>query len=172
MVSQNVRALLTRIWQLNGHSTLPINTIMITVLVSVLLNLIVLGSSVALNDVLSLSVAGLYSSYLIVCALLLYRRVKGEIHARDDNLSVIGPTSLRWGPWRIPEPFGAINNTFACAYLVFMLFWSFWPPATPVTAKTMNFSVLVFGSVVLFSIAWYFLRARKYFTGPIVEVQY
>ena len=34
----------------------------------------------------------------------------------------------------------------------------------------MNYSVLLFGAVMLFSLLWYFVRARKYFEGPIVEI--
>ena len=134
-----------------------------------LLSLIILGSSVAFNNIISLSVAGLYSSYLLCCALLLWRRLKGSIRPADDNATRVGPGNLHWGPWRVPEPFGTVNNIFACLYLVLILFWSFWPPATPVTPPTMNFSVLVFGATILFSLAWYLARGKAEFSGPIEE---
>ena len=134
-----------------------------------LLSLIILGSSVAFNNIISLSVAGFYSSYLLPCGFLLWRRLTGAIKPRDEDMSIIGPGRLCWGPWRIPEPFGTLNNIFACLYLVIILFWSFWPPVTPVSPSTMNFSILVFGATVLFSVVWYCARARKHFTGPIVE---
>ena len=35
----------------------------------------------------------------------------------------------------------------------------------------MNFSVLVTGVVVIFSVLYYFIRARKIYVGPIIEVQ-
>ena len=135
-----------------------------------LLSLIVLGSSVAFNNIVSLSIAGLYSSYLLTCALLLWRRLGGKIKPHSDSVDDFRPGGLQWGPWRLSEPYGALNNTFACIYLVLLLFWTFWPPVTPVTPSTMNFSCLVFGSAILFSLGWYMYRGRKEFTGPVVEV--
>ena len=136
-----------------------------------LLSLIILGSSVTFNNIISLSVAGLYSSYLLCCGLLLWRRLIGSIRPADDTATRVGPGKLYWGPWRVPEPFGTINNTFACLYLVMLLFWSFWPPATPVRPSTMNFSVLVFGATILFSLAWYLFKGKAEFSGPIEECE-
>lgn len=78
---------------------------------------------------------------------------------------------LVWGPWRIPGIWGILNNAFACVYLTIILFFSFWPPMTPVTPSTMNYSSLVTGAMLIFSIAYYFVRARKDYQGPIIEVQ-
>ena len=38
-----------------------------------------------------------------------------------------------------------------------------------ITLDTVNWSVLVFGVVVLGSLVWYAVRARHYFKGPIKE---
>ena len=57
----------------------------------------------------------------------------------------------------------------ACAYSIIILFFSFWPPATPTTAATMNYSVLMTGAVLVFSVVYYFLYARKMYTGPVLE---
>jgi len=76
---------------------------------------------------------------------------------------------LVWGPWKMPGVFGMINNAYACCYMVFVIFWSVWPPATPVTASTMNYSVVVTGGVMILSAIWYFVRARHVYHGPIVE---
>ena len=136
-----------------------------------LLSLIVLSSSVVFNNIVSLSIAGLYSSYLLPCVSLLWRRLGGKIKTHSDNADDSRTGGIQWGPWRLPDPYGTLNNIFACIYLVLLLFWTFWPPATPVTPSTMNFSCLVFGSAILFSVAWYMYRGRKEFTGPVVEVE-
>jgi amino acid transporter len=135
-----------------------------------LLSLIVLGSSVVLSALLSLLVAALYSSYLITCALLLWHRVKGGIKPYVEETEHISADHLTWGPWKVREPFGTLNNAFACIYTSFLLFWSFWPGSNHPTPEKFNWSILVYGSVVLFSILWYVLRARKYFKGPIKEI--
>lgn len=64
-----------------------------------------------------------------------------------------------------------MNNLFACIYLSFIFFWSFWPPVTPTTPQTANYAVLVFGTVAVFSIVWYFVSARHTFKGPVREVE-
>jgi len=135
-----------------------------------LLSLIVLGSSIALNALLSLVIAALYSSYLLVCGLLLWRRSTGSVQPYESGSSVLDSGRLIWGPWRLSEPFGTVNNAFACCYCIVLLFWSFWPPQTPVTPENTNWSLLVFGAVVIFSILWYVIRARHYFKGPIREI--
>lgn len=35
----------------------------------------------------------------------------------------------------------------------------------------MNYSVLVFGTVILFSVAYYLMVAHKTYVGPLVEVE-
>lgn len=74
-----------------------------------------------------------------------------------------------WGPWRIPGILGTINNCYACVYMIFVIFWSVWPPATPVSASSMNYSVVVTGGVMLLSGLWYVVRGRKEYKGPLVE---
>ena len=78
---------------------------------------------------------------------------------------------LIWGPWHIKGVLGMLNNAFACVYLVIILFFSFWPPATPLVASTMNYSSLVTGAVAIFSVVYYFVWGKKYYQGPIIEVQ-
>jgi choline transport protein len=204
------------------HNKVPIIAICVVSGLASLLHLIYIGSAVAFNDVVSLTITGFYSSYLLPASLLLYRRVKGQIgsHASrrvqgvpaagameaDVEGAVVGaeiakdsdappsppsgPTAatphppmyegtasvsalqaapLTWGPFHIPGMLGIVNNAYACCYMVFVIFWSVWPPATPVTAETMNYSVVVTGGVVIFSVVWYFFKGRKEYSGPVVD---
>jgi len=82
---------------------------------------------------------------------------------------VIAQARLIWGPWHLPGIIGTINNAYACVYMIFVIFWSVWPPATPVTASTMNYSAVVTGGVMILSTIWYFVRARKVYKGPTVD---
>ncbi|KAJ9606975.1 hypothetical protein H2200_008986 [Cladophialophora chaetospira] len=85
---------------------------------------------------------------------------------RRDSLA---EAPLQWGPFHLPGIFGIINNAYACTYMIFVIFWSVWPPVTPVDASTMNYSVVVTSGVVIFSIVWYFVRGRKEYTGPTID---
>lgn len=154
--------------KLSTKTKLPLAAICTTLCITVLLSLISLGSSVALNNVLNLSIAALISTYLLVCSLLLWRRSTGGIRRGAEDVEDLG--MVHWGPWKIPEPWGSINNTFAVLYLSFVWFWTFWPTMTPNTPDTFNFNVLPFGGIVLFSTIWYVMSAKKTFNGPIREM--
>lgn len=91
-----------------------------------------------------------------------------EPPSRGRHASVV-QAELVWGPWHIPGILGTINNAYACVYMIFVIFWSVWPPATPVDYQTMNYSVVVTGGVVIFSIIWYFIRGRKEYKGPLID---
>ncbi|GAB1319326.1 polyamine transporter tpo5 [Madurella fahalii] len=152
-----------------SRNSLPVIAILTTLTITMLLSLITLGSAVALSALLSLVIAALYSSYLLVCCLLLWRRTTGAIQPHISGSDIMDLGFLTWGVWRIPEPLGTINNIAAILYSIFLLFWSFWPQTNPTTLETANWSVLVFGSVVIFSVLWYVVRARHSFRGPIRE---
>lgn len=155
--------------QINRHTSLPLYAISLTTLVTCLLNLISIGSSVAFNDVISLTVSGLYSSYLVCCVLLLWRRCTGGIGGSTQDL--VTKRDLQWGSFKVPGFFGIAVNIVACVFMIVVIFFSFWPPATPTTAVSMNYSVLVFGAVILFSMAYYATIAHKTYVGPLVEVE-
>lgn len=180
--------------------------IALVAIVPALITLIYIGSTTAFEIVVSLSVSGLYGSYFIPCALLLWRRTTGQVitsssikpNKKNDSESPdsipLGPLSLAdngdlndsnnpntegedevvqpplvWGPWRIPGILGTINNAFACVYILFVIFWSFWPPETPTTAQNMNYSILMTGAVILFSIVYYYVWGKGQYKGPLIE---
>ena len=81
----------------------------------------------------------------------------------------VAQAALVWGPFHLPSLIGIINNSYACVYMVFVVFWSVWPPATPVSTESMNYSVVVTGGVIIFAMIWYFVRAKKTYHGPTVD---
>ncbi|RMZ90307.1 hypothetical protein DV736_g2444, partial [Chaetothyriales sp. CBS 134916] len=207
------------------HNQVPIIAACAVAALAGLLHLIYIGSSVAFNDVVSLTITGFYSSYFLPAIMLLYRRVKGQIgdytppnpttlegasydpekgnndnsggitepvdekSAQDDNIGAtnfppsdpavgntydhhrvsVAQATLIWGPFHLPGWIGIINNAYACSYMIFVIFWSVWPPTTPVTSETMNYSVVVTGGVIIFSIIWYFIRGRHEYHGPLID---
>ncbi|KAJ5683040.1 hypothetical protein N7462_006205 [Penicillium macrosclerotiorum] len=81
----------------------------------------------------------------------------------------IAQAPLIWGPWKVPGILGTINNAYACVYMLFVIFWSVWPPSTPVDYTTMNYSIVVTAGVLILSGIWYFVRARKEYSGPLID---
>ena len=83
---------------------------------------------------------------------------------------MVGDEKFRWGPWHLPGLWGDVNNAIACGYLTVVVFFSFWPTVQPVTAENMNYAVLVTGAIVIFSLVYYLVWARRVYMGPVVEV--
>ena len=159
--------------RVNSKTAVPVAAVIVSTIFSCSLALIILGSSTVFNDVVSLSVVGLFGSYFLAAFLLLWRRLKGDIgpyQATSIALSNIPGAPLSWGPWRVPGKFGIINNIFTVCYLVVIWFFSFWPPELPVEASTMNYGSLMLGATMIFSVVYYFIWARRVYKGPVVEL--
>jgi amino acid transporter len=95
--------------------------------------------------------------------------LSGQDIDSDDDLTGVINATLRWGPFHLPRVFGIVNNIYACCYMVFVIFWSVWPPSTPVTVSTMNYSVVVTGGVMILSAIWYYVRAKDVYKGPLID---
>lgn len=176
---------------------IPVVAVLVVTVFAALLTLIYVGSSAAFNDVISLTITGFYGSYFLPAALLLWHRIKGDIAPHGSEPESMPPSEvtasihggsqdpadstpgygqpgvvnarLVWGPWHLPSLIGIINNAYACAYMIFVIFWSVWPPETPVDAESMNYSVVVTGGVMILSAIWYFVRGRKDYKGPLID---
>lgn len=122
---------------------------------------------------------GLWSSYLVGNSLFLFRRVTGGIREpgtvspvsnRPKYLEESEAPLLEWGPWRIPEPFGTINNIFGCCFTALVLFFCMWPPVNHPGAADMNYSVLMEGGIMILAVIYYFIWGKRSYKGPVVEV--
>ena len=69
------------------------------------------------------------------------------------------------GPW-------IVNNGFTILYIIIIFCFSLWPPTNHPPAAIMNYSSSFFGATMLFRVFYYLLRARKVYTGPIINVGY
>lgn len=108
----------------------------------------------AFNAIVSLTIAGLFLSYLFPILLMIRKRVTGE--------------HVRMGPWSLGK-FGLPINIIASIFLIISTVFSFFPPAVPVTLVTMNWSCVVFGGVVIIGLIYYVLIGQNVYHGPIIE---
>ncbi|KAH6962131.1 amino acid/polyamine transporter I [Ilyonectria sp. MPI-CAGE-AT-0026] len=158
--------------KVDGRTTVPIWSIAFTSVIAILLSFINIGSPVAFQNVTSLSISCLYASYLIAAVLLLYRRMTKGFALPDSDLPALANTTgaeLVWGPFHLPGIFGIANNVLTICYLITVGFFSFWPPVLNPSVDMMNYSVVVTGGLVIFSVLYYVLWARKEYNGPLVE---
>ncbi|KAL8686233.1 MAG: hypothetical protein Q9218_007252, partial [Villophora microphyllina] len=147
-------------FQIEPRTKLPIFALVTTMFITLFIALINIGSTTALNAVLSLVVSGFLGSYIPPIALILYHRLH---QSRSQK--------LRFGPWRLGK-WGAPINIFALLWTVLAMFFSFWPASVPVVAATMNWSCLLYGATTLFGvdqIVFYMVYAKRVYKGPIIE---
>ena len=80
------------------------------------------------------------------------------------------PSQIFWGPFRLGRA-GVPITIVAMLYSVLGIFFSFWPAFTHVNATNMNYSSLIFGGVLMFSLVFWVVYGRKIYTGPIMETE-
>ncbi|KAJ5782953.1 hypothetical protein N7457_004727 [Penicillium paradoxum] len=162
-----------RVWsKVTETSAIPLYSVLVTSVIACLLALINIGSPVAFNDLVSMSISGLYLSYMVVGVLLLWRRCTGGIsNARGNDSEVVNTAGAKlvWGPFHVPGIWGILINAWALIYMTIAVFFTFWPTSWKVTVETMNFSVVGTMGTVILSLVYYYIRARKVYQGPIME---
>ncbi|KAL8834566.1 MAG: hypothetical protein Q9170_003694 [Blastenia crenularia] len=132
---------------------IPLNALWVSFGFGIVIALINLGSSVALNAVVSLTISALISSYIVSIGCLLSKRLRGE---------PLPPSRFSLGRWGM-----AINIT-ALIFLVPLFFFLFFPTATPVDPQTMNWNVVMFGGITVFATVYYVLVGRKVYRPPVL----
>ncbi len=116
------------IGHINLKYHLPVNAVLLTAIITLVLCLINLGSSDAFNAILSLAAVAQMATYSISISCVLYRRLTA-------------PHLLPKAQWGLKR-WGVPVNAAGAAYAWFAFFWAFWPSATPVTETSMSMSQL------------------------------
>jgi len=135
---------------------IPLNAILISLLVNCLLPLVNIGSSAALNALFSLSGVSILTSYVICISCLVLKRIRGG--------------ALPARRWTLGKS-GIYINIAALCFLSILSVFCFFPPATPVTPVTMNWGSLLYGSMVIFATAYYYVRGKHEYTPPVYRVR-
>jgi hypothetical protein len=114
-----------------------------------------LGSSVAFAAATSIATIGLYISYGIPIFI-------GLIYPSTFN--------PRKGPFNLgifSRPIALVASMWICFItIIFCL-----PTANPVTSQTLNYTVVAVGIIAVGSLSSWFLWARKWFVGPVREIE-
>ncbi|KAI0708795.1 amino acid/polyamine transporter I [Fomitopsis betulina] len=130
----------------------PIRTVWLACTLSFILGLPSLGSSVAFSAATSIATIGLYISYGIPIAL----RVVYAPHF------VRGPFHL--GSFSFPVAIAAV------LWICFITIAFVLPEENPVDSQTLNYAVVAVGIVVTYSLGFWVVSARKWFTGPVKQI--
>ncbi|TKY85536.1 hypothetical protein EX895_005698 [Sporisorium graminicola] len=142
--------------RISPRSQVPIPALIFTTIWVIIFGCVYLGSSSALNAILSSSVVLLQFSYIIPIALLLVRGRKVLNDATPEKRHFnLGP---RLGP---------LINIFAILFVLFTNVFFLFPPELPVTGPNMNYTIVVIAVVAIMSLVAWFVQGRKEFKGPL-----
>ncbi|CAN8105079.1 unnamed protein product [Discula destructiva] len=139
-----------------SSNEIPLNAILVTFTITSLLSLINLGSAVALNSITSLSLCALLSAYITCIGCILWRRLTG---------APLLPSKFSLGKY------GLAINLIAEVCLVIFLILSFFPMDKHPDVEGMNWSILIYGAVAIFSVIYYFVYGRHRYDGPVEYVR-
>ncbi|KAK4495085.1 hypothetical protein PRZ48_013412 [Zasmidium cellare] len=134
----------------------PLNSIIFTMIFTIIISLINIGSTAAFNAMLSLSTVALMATYVVSVTCVLIRRIRGQYLP-----------AARWslGRWGLPV------NALALVYACWSFFWSFWPNAYSVNAENFNWACVLFVGLMGIGTILYFTHARKIYDGPVAIVK-
>jgi choline transport protein len=135
----------------------PMNSIVVSFVVSCLLALINIGSTIALNNITSISLVSILSSYIVSIGCIFWRRLTNQ--------------PMLPAKFTLSKPVGLVLNGFSLVFLVFVYVFSFFPGVVDPTVAEMNWSILIYGAVIGFALLHYFISARHVYDGPVEYVR-
>ncbi|KAF2108225.1 amino acid/polyamine transporter I [Lophiotrema nucula] len=142
--------------RMNHKHNVPDNAVYLTSVLSGALCLINMGSTLAFNIIVSLSLLGILSTYMLSIGCLLYRRLTHQ---------PLPPARWSLGRWGLPI------NVFAFFYCGFVIVFSCFPVSVPVTLETANWAPLVWAGVIILAVIVYIVHGSKHYTPPVEFVE-
>ncbi|KAJ5503725.1 hypothetical protein N7463_006599 [Penicillium fimorum] len=140
----------------NRRTQIPVCSVLVSTIITVLLSLINIGSTAAFNAVASVMIAALFTTYILsIAAIIRVRFQPGGIPPSRFSLGI----------------FGFAINVFSLAWLCFAIIFTFFPTVNHPTPVDMNWSILVFGAVVIFAIVLYIVHGRRVYRAPVTQVR-
>ena len=131
----------------------PIRTVWLAATLSFLLAIPSLGSTVAFSAATSIATIGLYISYGIPIL-----------------IGIIWPSNFQKGPFNLRFASRWIGLV-AVLWIGFISIVFCLPTANPVDSQTLNYTPVAVGIVLVWTLGSWFLWARRWFTGPVRQIE-
>jgi amino acid permease (GABA permease) len=143
----------SHIWtKVNRFTGTPLYAVWISVFWCIAINLIALGSYIAIAGVFNVCAIALDWSYVIP---ILCKLIWGKFTP---------------GPWHMGK-FSPFVNAWACIWTLFVSIIFIMPTIRPVTPNNMNYAIVFLAFILLCAAVYWFIGGRKFYTGPILEAQ-
>jgi amino acid transporter len=133
----------------NEKLDVPLNAMMLSMVVQIILGVIYFGSAAAFNAFSGVGVICLTLSYACPIAVSL---LNGRKRIADGSFNL--------------GPLGLMCNVIALAWSALAIPLFCMPTYLPVSASSMNYGSVVFAAFFLISSVWYFVWGKKNYAGP------
>ncbi|KAH7318941.1 amino acid transporter-like protein [Rhexocercosporidium sp. MPI-PUGE-AT-0058] len=137
----------------NTSLQIPVRSVVLVTVAQMILGFIYLVNSTAFNAILSMSILGMYASYLLP---IVYMALYGR-----RNLG-----SGEYGPFKLGKSLGPAVNIAAICWLLVAIVFSTFPSVQPVTTENMNYAIAVMGGWVVAGAAFFFVSGKRTYSGP------
>ncbi|CAK4030913.1 amino acid permease [Lecanosticta acicola] len=138
--------------RVNDKTGIPLNSMLLSTAIQVVLGVIYVGNSAAFNAFNSSGVIFLTLSYVTPVAISLFSGRKSIKQGKFD---------LGW--------VGAFCNVVSIGWCLFAIPLFSMPSALPVDAESMNYCSVVFVGGLTISFVWYYAGGRKNYNGPTMD---
>jgi amino acid transporter len=148
----------SNIWKkVNPHTQTPVNAVILNAVLGILMCLLILAGSVAIGALFSIGAIAQFVAFAIPIFIRVF---------------FVG-NRFRKGPWNL-GPYGPYIGGVGVSFVVLMVPILCLPSATnaDLTLDLMNWTCLVYGGPMLAVLIWWVVDARRWFTGPVVNVEH
>lgn len=114
---------------------------------------------IALGAITSLCSMALFFSYAIILGVVINLRLTTKT-TTTGGLQQQKEAAFSLGRWGLPV------NIYAMAWTCYMMIWLPFPTELPVTAESMNYCIVVFGTVMIGATTAWFAWAKHHWAGP------
>ena len=145
-----------KIWRrVNKRLDMPLWALALSTIIDCLLGCIYFGSSAAFNSFTGVATICLSTSYAVPVAVNLFQLRK----------------AVKASPYPLGK-LGYLINSVCVVWICFAVVIFCFPVSLPVDASTMNYASAVFAGFAAIAVIWYFVYARKNFTGPPINEEF
>ena len=138
---------------------IPLNALLFSLSITIILSLINLGSTAAFNSIVGLLAGSGGVAYFISIGCVFLKRIRG------DKLPI-----GRWSLGRLAIPI----NVCAVCYCVMITVISFFPlfslESGLLTVASMNWGCVMFAGVTALAIVYYLVHGRKVYQSPVYRI--
>jgi amino acid transporter len=143
----------SNVWiNINRFTGTPLYAVWISIFWCIAINLIALGSYIAIAGVFNICAIALDWSYVIP---IFCKLVFGKFEP---------------GPWHMGK-LSPFVNAWTCIWTFFVSIIFILPTIRPVTANNMNYAIAFLGFILLCAAVYWYLGGKKFYTGPLIEAE-